>query len=146
MLNQSIASLLCKKSNLSYLIFDQSFNIIDFNGELVEMANDKNALKFSADARESFWEFIGIEQEIIKLFKSHNPISFEIPMIQKEGIFYSVEVEIYEQNKSKRLLIAYFRKKIRIFTKICKCNTRDKQKDSHLSNRTQRPKQSRTIL
>ncbi|MCK9491475.1 MAG: diguanylate cyclase [Sulfurimonas sp.] len=111
MLSQSIASLLCKKSNLSYLIFDQSFNILDFNEELVEMANDKNSLKFSADAREAFWEFIGIEQEITKLFKSHNQKSFEIPMIQKKDIFYNVEVEIYEQNKSKRVLIAYFRKK-----------------------------------
>lgn len=110
MLSQSIASLLCKKSNLSYLIFDQSFNIIDFNEELVEMADDKNILKFSADAREAFWEFIGIEQEITKLFKSHAQKNFEIPMIQKKGIFYSVEIEIYEQNKSKRLLIAYFRK------------------------------------
>jgi len=109
-LSQSIASLLCKKSNLSYLIFDQSFNIIDFNEELVEMADDKNILKFSADAREAFWEFIGIEQEITKLFKSHAQKNFEIPMIQKKGIFYSVEIEIYEQNKSKRLLIAYFRK------------------------------------
>jgi len=108
MANKNILSLLCKKSRISYILFDKDFKIIQFDTNLSLLSNNSKELKIDADIREAFWEFIGIENNILNLLDS-DKFSIKIPMICKNHKYYDIEIEIYD--KSTKLFISYITQK-----------------------------------
>lgn len=115
---QTIASLLCKKSNMSFIRFDEDFKIIEFDKDILEMADDKKSAEIHRDVRDAFWEFIGLEDELKALYTNKKII--QIPMIYKNDIYYNIELECCEISNEKSI-IAYFTKKTEFllsYTKI----------------------------
>lgn len=98
MFNQKIVSLICKKSKINYILFSSDFKIIDFDENISLIADDANSLELGTDLRECFWEYIGNEENILQLL-DNEILSFKIPMIFKNSIYYDIEIEyIQEEN------------------------------------------------
>jgi len=96
----NLLELLCKKSALSYIIFDQTFHIVD----------TKNiTIKIGTDIREFLWEIVGLEENILALIGNSEKI--DIPMILRDEKYYDLEIESFETQKRETLFIAYMQQK-----------------------------------
>lgn len=92
----NLLNFICKKNNISYIIFDDQF--------IVQQAfNAKIAIK--SDIKEYLWEIVGME-DLILLGES-----FEIPMISRDAKYFDLSIEPYQENKEKNLFIAYLQQK-----------------------------------
>lgn len=110
-MNESaILAKLCKKSNMSYILFYDDFKLIEFDKAVIPLADNEESLQVNKDIRDSFWEFIGIENEILNLLnkKEENLI---IPMIYKNSAYYDIEIEFLEKIDDKNIFLAYVVKK-----------------------------------
>ncbi len=96
----NLLDLLCKKSAISYIIFDSAFHVIEA----------KNVdLEKESDIRDFLWEIIGLEEPILTLKKHNTPI--EIPMILRENCYYDLEIDSFKDKHTKNYYIAYMQKK-----------------------------------
>ena len=108
--NLDILSLICKKNEISYIIFCREFKIIDFSQNAVLFADDKLAMKKENNLQMAFWEFIGIEENILNLLTQKEK-SFNIPMIYKNLSYYDTEIELFKNDENENVFIAYMVKK-----------------------------------
>jgi diguanylate cyclase (GGDEF)-like protein len=95
-----LLKLLCKKSALSYVVFNDSF--------IVSSSNDKS-LTIGSDIRDSLWELIGLEESIIELIQNNENI--KLPMILREGIYYDLEIEVFHNDTQINSFIAIIQKR-----------------------------------
>jgi diguanylate cyclase (GGDEF)-like protein/PAS domain S-box-containing protein len=111
--NSLIVPLLCKKNDISYIIFDQKYKIIDFNEDIVKISDNRQYVKEGKDVREAFWELTGTEDNIKKLFNSNQGDEqvINIPMVYKNNAYYDIEIELCKLKDVQKILIAYFNKK-----------------------------------
>jgi len=58
----NLLELLCKKNALSYIIFDQTFHIVDTKNIVVQK---------DSDIRDFLWEIVGLEENILALEGTH---------------------------------------------------------------------------
>jgi len=95
----NLLKILCKKSAISYIIFDSGFQVIESNIEI----------QTESDVRDYLWEIIGLEEPILALQKHNTPI--EIPMIQRERKYYDLEIDTFKDENKQSYFIAYMQKK-----------------------------------
>lgn len=110
MYTPSILPQLSEKLNISCIVFSDDFKIIEFSQNLMPLADDKMQLQIDHDIRECFWEFIGIEDDILKLLNKEQK-NFKIPMIYKNSMYYDVEIELLDEADNAHTFMAYILKK-----------------------------------
>ena len=110
MYNLDILTLVCEKNGISYITFSKNFKILDFSQNALLLADDKKAMYIGNDLQTAFWEFIGIEKNILKLLHKSEK-SFQVPMICKNSSYYDMEIELYKNEKHEDIFIAYMVKK-----------------------------------
>ncbi|MEO1937578.1 MAG: sensor domain-containing diguanylate cyclase [Sulfurimonas sp.] len=94
-MQEKLLSFICQKSQISYILFDEDFHITK---------TFLNESKIGSDIRETLWEIVGFEEDILREQK------LEIPMILRENEYYDLFVEPFS-NKEKKLFIAYMQQK-----------------------------------
>jgi diguanylate cyclase (GGDEF)-like protein len=97
MLITRILERLCQKSGVSYILFNNLFEIVDFN------QHSTMILEKGSDVREVFEEFIEQEKQILELVRTKK--SLHLKMILKEPYCYDVEIESLESDET--LFVAY---------------------------------------
>jgi len=90
----------CEKNNISYIIFDPDFSVIDAKNIKISKGSD---------LREFLWEIVGMEEKILKL--SETKESFEIPMISRDENYYDLSIEPFKNKENRPLFIAYIQQK-----------------------------------
>lgn len=108
MLNSDILPLICKKSGIFYILFNDKFEIIEFDENVSYASDSLDHLKVGLDIRDAFWEFVGIEDEILNL---KNDASVKINMIFKKSVYYDIEIQQLENEENKKIFIVYLFKK-----------------------------------
>ena len=108
--NLDILSLICDKNSISYIIFSKEFKIIEFSKNAFFLADDKESVQKNNDVQTAFWEYIGMEQNILELL-NRSEKSFKIPMIYKNSAYYDAEIELSLNDKGEDIFIAYMAKK-----------------------------------
>jgi len=116
MIPDLILPIICKKYNISYIVFDENLCIFDFTENIRQFIEPNLEIKNKADIREFFWEFVGLEETLDNLYKGKQE-HLNIPLMYRNNIYYDIDVETcFIENKK------YF---ISMFTK--------QQKNEHLS-------------
>ena len=54
-----ILPIICKKYNISCILFTEDFKIVEFTDNLIDFTNNPSTITIGADLRELFWEFVG---------------------------------------------------------------------------------------
>ncbi len=108
MLNSDILPLICKKSGIFYILFNDKFEIIEFDENVSYASDSLDHLKVGLDIRDAFWEFVGIEDEILNL---KDDASVKINMIFKKSVYYDIEIQQLENEENKKIFIVYLFKK-----------------------------------
>jgi len=119
MLKKDILRLICEKSGILYILFSKNFKILDFDKNINEVANNTEHLTIGSDIRESFWEFIGIEDPILNLL-NNDENSFELNMIFKNELYYNLEIKSILSSDSNDIFIAFITKKANFSTQYLK--------------------------
>jgi diguanylate cyclase (GGDEF)-like protein len=96
----NLLDLLCRKNNISYILFDDTFTVLE---------SQNISVKKGSDLRDFLWEIVGLEESIIKLTKREEKI--DIPMLLRDGEYYDLDIESLEGSQNDRLFIAYIQKK-----------------------------------
>ena len=110
MYTTEVLPLLSKKSRILYILFTKEFTIVNFSKELALLTDKNTELAAGIDIRDIFWEFLGFEENILKL-QTQATGSFKIPMIFKNSIYYDIEIEAFEPETKDDIFIAYISKK-----------------------------------
>ena len=107
MLSGLILPIICRKYNISCILFSKDFKIVEFTDNLKDFANDISNLNINSDIRDSFWGLVGVEGNLKDL---DNKVKnyLHIPMLCKEDIFYDINIEICNIETDKELYIAMF--------------------------------------
>jgi len=108
---ESITKLICLKSNISYIVFDEKFSILDFSEHLENVVDDSEYLMFGADIRDAMWELVGMEERMQELYEN-SAYELHFPMILKGGDYYDLDIELFEDSVDKYFM-AYLTKKTR---------------------------------
>ena len=99
-MQSTLLKLLYRKTPLSYIVFDSNFAIVETN---------KNDVIPRSDIRDFLWEIVGLEEQILLLPLERESIG--IPMIQRDGVYYDIEITAFEDEKKQRLFVATLQKK-----------------------------------
>lgn len=108
-----ILPLICKKYNISCILFTKDFKIVEFTDNLIEFASDFKKLAINSDIRDSFWEFVGLEEKLEDLNNSKKDY-LHIPMLSKNDIFYDINIELSHFEKNECFYIAMFTKQSKL--------------------------------
>ena len=108
---QNITNLICLKSNISYIVFDENFSILDFSDHLENLVDESEHLMFGADIRDIMWELVGMEERMHELYEN-STYELHFPMILKGNEYYDLDIELFEDSVDK-YFIAYLSKKTR---------------------------------
>ena len=104
-----ILPIICKKYNISCILFTEDFKIVEFTDNLIDFTNNPSTITIGADLREFFWEFVGLEEKL-KDLNVINKDYLHIPMISKRDIFYDVNIELCYLETKKVFYIGMFTK------------------------------------
>jgi len=96
----NLLDFLCSKNSLSYIIFNENFEVLD--------SNNSN-IKKGSDLREYLWELVGLEENILSLKDNKNNI--EIPMISKDNHYYDLEINCFDNEDEDLTFIATLQEK-----------------------------------
>lgn len=110
MLDNTILRKICKKNQLSYIIFSKDFKVIEFDKDVLVLSNEPTSLKISADIRDSFWELMGLEENILNLIDTKEK-NFNISIIYKNSRYYDIDIELFSSKKNEESFIAYLSQK-----------------------------------
>lgn len=134
MLTGLILPIICKKYKISCILFTKEFEIVEFTDNLNFFASDESALNSSSDIRDSFWEFVGIEEKLEDLYTEKKDY-IHIPMLSREDSFYDVNIEICSINANEKLFVAIFTKQskdsMNYFNMIQKINHETLYNENH---------------
>ncbi len=105
----TITKLVCIKNKISYIVFDTSLKIIEFNDSIEDIVDDVSKLKESSDIRDVMWEFVGIESELDALLhnKTNEKNLIHFPMLLKKTNYYDLDIETFISDNDEKLFIAY---------------------------------------
>jgi diguanylate cyclase (GGDEF)-like protein len=109
MLSGLILPIICKKYKISCILFSKDFKIVEFTDNLKDFASDIEALILNNDIRDSFWEFVGIEEKLEDLINEKKEY-IHIPLLSKDETFYDVNIEICSIKPNEKLYVAMFTK------------------------------------
>jgi len=97
-MQDKLLQLICMKNNISYILFDTSFHVLESYNSSIEKGSD---------IREYLYELVGMEEQILQEEK------FSIPMIVKEQNYYDLSIEpfVRDENSQEKTFIAYLQEK-----------------------------------
>ena len=111
MLSNLVLPIICKKYNISCVLFSSDFKIVEYSKDLNELTNLEKDLLVNEDIREYFWEFLGMEEELSNIFTSdEKDNTINIPMVFKNNSYYDIDIETCLIDESQKLYIAMFTK------------------------------------
>lgn len=113
MISDLILPIICKKYNISCILFDNDFKIIEFTSNLKEFANDSKFLDVNLDIRESFWGLVGIEDKLDEVAKGKKEY-LHIPMLSNKNIFYDINIETCTVKSGEKYFIAIITKQSKV--------------------------------
>lgn len=105
------------KYNISYIMFDKDYQLIDFTKNMSIFVEESMELKKGADIRELFWEFVGLDDSLNKIYNLKKSY-VNIPMISRNDIFYDINIELFNIKKEK-YFIAMFTKQLQNAISYC---------------------------
>jgi diguanylate cyclase (GGDEF)-like protein/PAS domain S-box-containing protein len=108
-----ILPIICKKYNISCILFSEDFKIVEFTDNLIDFVNDSKEITVYSDIRDFFWEFVGLEDKL-KDLNINNKDYLHIPMLSKRDIFYDVNIELCYLETNKVFYIAMFTKQSKL--------------------------------
>lgn len=108
-----ILPIICKKYNISCILFSEDFKIVEFTDNLIDFVNDSKEITVNSDIRDFFWEFVGLEDKL-KDLNINNKDYLHIPMLSKRDIFYDVNIELCYLETNKVFYIAMFTKQSKL--------------------------------
>jgi len=106
-----ITQIICKKNNISYITFNKTFEIMEFNESIKSVLANSAKLKISCDVRDFMWELIGLEEELSRLYNDDDKDSIHFPMIIKDDDYYDLDIETFNSQTGEKLFIAYIIRK-----------------------------------
>ena len=104
MQKSDILSYICKNGNISYILFSNQFEIVDFSHNVLSLADNVDKLKKGTLLQDAFYEYIGLEESIQNLLLS-NQTSIKIPMVQKKSNYYDIEITLYDSSNNNPLFM-----------------------------------------
>ena len=107
----SITKLICSKSNISYIVFDEKFSILDFSEYVEDIVDDNEKLMVGGDIRDVMWELVGMEDRMHELYEN-STYELHFPMVLKGKDYYDIDIDTFEDSVDK-YFIAYLSKKTR---------------------------------
>ena len=107
MLTGLILPIICNKYNISCILFKKDFKIVEFTDNLKDFLSVSDELSINKDVRDSFWEFVGLEEKLEELYDNKKNY-LHIPMLIKKDIFYDINIETFITKDNKKLFIAMF--------------------------------------
>jgi diguanylate cyclase (GGDEF)-like protein len=108
-----ILPIICKKYNVSCILFTEDFEIVEFTDNLIDFTNDSKSITVNSDIRDFFWEFVGLEEKL-KDLNINNKDYLHIPMLSKRDIFYDINIELCYFETNKVFYIAMFTKQSKL--------------------------------
>ncbi len=107
---EAITALLCNKHKTSYILFDTNFRLLDYNDAILDIVDNKESLTYGEDIRDILWIFIGLYDEIMQLYDGKKD-EIHIPMIEKNGLYYDLDINTILSPENEKFFVAYFVKK-----------------------------------
>jgi diguanylate cyclase (GGDEF)-like protein len=95
-MHNNLLGLICSKNNISYIVFDDDFRIIELHNV---------SARSGSDIREYLFEIIGLEDLIL------SQESVEIPMIKKGETYYDLSISPFFKSDDMTLFIAYMQER-----------------------------------
>ena len=108
-----ILPIICKKYNISCILFSEDFKIVEFTDNLIDFVDYFKTISVNSDIRDFFWEFVGLEEKL-KDLNINNKDYLHIPMLSKRDIFYDVNIELCYFETNKIFYIAMFTKQSKL--------------------------------
>ena len=59
-----ILPIICKKYNISCILFSEDFKIVEFTDNLIDFVDYFKTISVNSDIRDFFWEFVGLEEKL----------------------------------------------------------------------------------
>jgi diguanylate cyclase (GGDEF)-like protein/PAS domain S-box-containing protein len=107
MLSELALRIICKKYNISCVLFDKELKIVEYSENVSNFASNDSLMQVGLDIRESFWEFVGFENKLEVLYSGKRDY-VHIPMLSQNELFYDINVETCFIDKEEKLYIAMF--------------------------------------
>lgn len=107
MLSELALPIICKKYNISCILFDRDYKIVEFSDNLSCFASDISTIKIGHDVRDSFWEFVGFEEKLDDLYDEKRDY-VHVPMLSQRDTFYDINIETCFIKPTQKLYIAMF--------------------------------------
>ena len=109
MLSELVLPIVCNKYNITCILFDENYKVIEYSKNIQSIISDKSELKLQEDIRTYFWEFIGLESEFEDIYALKKD-SLNIPMVFKNDNYYDIDIELCEIQSGKKMFLAMFTK------------------------------------
>ena len=110
MKTELVLPIVCNKYNISYIIFDENFRIIDFTKNMQSFLDSSSILDIDLDVREFFWEFVGLEEELENIITKEKNYLY-IPLMSRNELFYDINLELCKIEDN-QYFIAMFSKQL----------------------------------
>ena len=110
MKTELILPIICNKYNISYVIFDKAFRIMDFTKNMNVFLEKDTILEKNIDIRDIFWEVVGLEDELENIFSKKKEY-FYIPLVYRNEIYYDIFFDVCKI-EDKEYFIAMFSKQL----------------------------------
>lgn len=68
MITGLILPIICKKYNISCILFSKDYKIVEFTDNLKDFVSDTKKLFVDGDIRDSLWELVGFEEKLQELY------------------------------------------------------------------------------
>ncbi|BAK73800.1 sensor domain-containing diguanylate cyclase [Arcobacter sp. L] len=107
MITGLILPIICKKYNISCILFSKDYKIVEFTDNLKDFVSDTKKLFVDGDIRDSLWELVGFEEKLQELYNGKKNY-LHIPMLLKKDVFYDINIETCKTEKNEKLFIAMF--------------------------------------
>ncbi len=99
--------LITKKYNIDYIVIDKNFIIKEFSDGIINFSDD---ISKERDIRDSFYEFIGYEEDIKGL---KNEDSFELTKVNKNSYYIDIYLQPVKNQKDIIILIENITQKVK---------------------------------
>jgi len=109
MLSNLVLPIICKKYNITCVLFSSDFIVLEYSDNIEELTSVDEEIKTNEDVRSYFWEFVGMEEQFEELFIGKEK-TLHIPMVFKNKNYFDIDVEICEIEEGQKCYLAMFTK------------------------------------
>lgn len=113
MFENSILPHLCDKNHTSYILFTESFHVFEYAQNINVYLGDEITILDGSDIRDYFYELIGYEMQLetMMLASQEQKQTLSIPMVNKNGFYYDLDIDTITTPNGTKALIMYITQK-----------------------------------